>query len=478
MYMNRLAVFAFFISLVGLVVIINPMSAMADFQFGLQASVTNPDSEVASNASAVFAVPSCPVSVSSASGSWDAGSQTLTVALGNVGPGETRTINADVVTDSSDCLVGQQITGELVSEGQSSETIEPPVKTLPPEELPATEPSLPSAQDGVGGNVNIDFLPQQATQLLEGFRSIPGAISVVENILTPVAVTTNVVSVAVLAASTAAATSHLIFGWIDTLRYLLFLSLRHKKRNPWGQLVNEWTDQPVQGAAVAIIESQFQKIKESQLTDSGGRFGFLVAPGNYYLRIQKSGFVPKMTEVFSVGQNPEQLNLKITLLQSGASIPPLKQKFIKLVQGVNNFFYAINPYLLFFGTLISLFIFLTVPAKFNLIVLIIYLFMDLLKLILTMRTLKSFGLVIDKESKAPLALSVVRLFNVEKNWLMGTRVTDERGRFNFLLLPGSYYLTCTKDTYSEIKTQPIEFKESGIITRTLELSVIHTPNNN
>jgi len=462
--MPRSAIFVF---LIIVAILLNPTNAMADFQFGLQFSITNPDAEVVNNASAVFAFPSCTVSVASASGSWDAGSKTLTVALGDMGPNETRVINAGVVTSSSDCLVGQQITGELVSEGTSTEF---PEENLLPEELLVGE--LPPTQDGY---VNIGFLPKPVTQLLKNLRSIPGAIDAMENVLAPVAVVTNVVSVAVLGVSTAAATSHLIFGWIDTLRYLLFLFFRHRKRSPWGQLINQWTNQPIQGANVAIIESQFQKIKESQITDSEGRFGFLVAPGSYYLKIQKTGFIPKITNIFSVGENPEQLNLKISLTQSGIRVSVLKQKIIRILQGINNFFYALNPYLLIFGTLISAAVFLVVPAKFNLMVLLVYLLMDLIKLFLSIRTFKSFGMVVDKTSQVPLALSVVRLFNVEKNWLMGTRVTDERGRFNFLLLPGSYYMTCTKDAYSELKTQPIELKKSGLVTHTLELAPIIIP---
>lgn len=64
------------------------------------------------------------------------------------------------------------------------------------------------------------------------------------------------------------------------------------------------------------------------------------------------------------------------------------------------------------------------------------------------RRRKPWGNVYDSFSNKPVDLAVVRVFNAVNDRLVATKVTDENGRFNFLLAKGKYYVTVTKSGFS------------------------------
>lgn len=59
---------------------------------------------------------------------------------------------------------------------------------------------------------------------------------------------------------------------------------------------------------------------------------------------------------------------------------------------------------------------------------------------------KHWGVVLDKTTKKPLPLAIVRVFDVEGK-LKQTTVTDENGRYNLLVKPGKYRLEVIKEGF-------------------------------
>lgn len=59
----------------------------------------------------------------------------------------------------------------------------------------------------------------------------------------------------------------------------------------------------------------------------------------------------------------------------------------------------------------------------------------------------SWGMVFDAISKMPIRGAIVRIFGREYNRLLETMVTDNEGRFQFLVKPGIYYIKVIKDGY-------------------------------
>lgn len=60
---------------------------------------------------------------------------------------------------------------------------------------------------------------------------------------------------------------------------------------------------------------------------------------------------------------------------------------------------------------------------------------------------EKWGTVFNSITKQPIDLAVVRIYNAVTNKLVGTKVTDKQGRYNFILKPGKYYLQVEKKDF-------------------------------
>lgn len=59
----------------------------------------------------------------------------------------------------------------------------------------------------------------------------------------------------------------------------------------------------------------------------------------------------------------------------------------------------------------------------------------------------SWGIVFDSLSGKPIRGVIVRVFEKKYNKILQTKVTDNEGRFDFLVKPGEYYMTAIKENY-------------------------------
>jgi hypothetical protein len=83
---------------------------------------------------------------------------------------------------------------------------------------------------------------------------------------------------------------------------------------------------------------------------------------------------------------------------------------------------------------------------------------------------KNWGTVYDSESGEPLSLAKVTIYDLNKNPIK-TILTDDKGRYGFLVDPGKYYLTVKKTDYTfpskiihmDYHYTPIEVKENGLV---------------
>ena len=73
--------------------------------------------------------------------------------------------------------------------------------------------------------------------------------------------------------------------------YLLFRKLALPvKAKPWGVVLNSKTKKPVEQAIVRIFDKKYNKLLETQITDSQGRYGFFANNNIYYITVEKPGF--------------------------------------------------------------------------------------------------------------------------------------------------------------------------------------------
>ncbi|MFA6503875.1 MAG: carboxypeptidase-like regulatory domain-containing protein [Patescibacteria group bacterium] len=75
------------------------------------------------------------------------------------------------------------------------------------------------------------------------------------------------------------------------LTYVVFRRLAYRKPFPsYGVILDQKTGKPIKSAVVRILDTQFNRILETQITDAQGRYAFLVGRGKFYVTINKDGY--------------------------------------------------------------------------------------------------------------------------------------------------------------------------------------------
>ncbi|MDD2786155.1 MAG: hypothetical protein PHS79_04690 [Patescibacteria group bacterium] len=81
------------------------------------------------------------------------------------------------------------------------------------------------------------------------------------------------------------------------LTYAVFRRLAYRKPLPsYGAILDQKTGKPIKSAVVRILDAQFNRILETQITDAQGRYAFLVGKGKFYITINKDGYEPVRSE--------------------------------------------------------------------------------------------------------------------------------------------------------------------------------------
>ncbi len=389
---------------------------------------------------------------------WNEALRLLTVSLGNFTASEEKQAQLNFEGEPAGCVIYGALSGQWSPPppvGSPNWQEEVNVSLVLPDEqcLPASEVQnlINQLRQGVGG--------------IGGFLDQLRQNNLVQQIGLPA-----VLGVGAGGAVATAASAPFLWNLLELLRFVILGLLRFKKRKPWGTIYDETTHQAIAGATVKILDTEFQKVKETQITDGEGRFGFLVLPGSYYLRVAKSGYKDTETSVFNVKDpNKELPNLEVGLSSLTVATSLKKLNWMKTLSEIRRFLYLINPYLLVVGTALSVFMFILFPTIVNYVVLMAYVVLDGIKLWLNYATARPFGRVLDHSNLDPLPLSIVRAFNRGNNWLTSTHVSDEHGRFQFLLTPGNYYVTASKEGYKPFKSPELEFRKPGIVNKDIEL---------
>lgn len=88
------------------------------------------------------------------------------------------------------------------------------------------------------------------------------------------------------------------------LLYIFFQRLRGARRGrSFGAVYDEATKRPLAGAILRFYALPYHKLVETKISDSSGRYFFLVGPGEFYLTSEKSGFIRTQSDPIKI-DNP------------------------------------------------------------------------------------------------------------------------------------------------------------------------------
>jgi len=341
--------------------------------------------------------------------------------------------------------------------------------------------------DGKGGEdtqkywlkVKSPFLPIKIAKQIVNIPQNYVIKDLTRNIVAPAAVGTAVASIIALALALPIAFTDLPFLFMRL--WALILSRFRKKRPPWGRVLDASDKKPIVGAIVRIYEAEFNKLKEMQVTDKEGRFGFMVKPGRYYVTVDKPGYVfrPNLVPgegvyqggVFEIKENQPTVALDIYLEAIEKPLGKLRSMRLRLWHNIQYVMDKIDTPLLIVGSALALFAAWILPSPFNFLVVVLYILMIGLKILLRYSSQRPFGRVYDRGNNQPIDLVTVRMFNSEKGTLSATKVTDKMGRFQFMVPVGVYYLMANKAGYGTFTTKPFAVNQKvGIINIDIRLA--------
>jgi hypothetical protein len=87
---------------------------------------------------------------------------------------------------------------------------------------------------------------------------------------------------------------------------LLVLRLAKAKRpKGWGIVYDEKTQKPVGNTVIRMFEPKYNKLVETTLSDSLGRYSFLLGPNEYFVTYSKPGYTDKIVRPIDYKDKPE-----------------------------------------------------------------------------------------------------------------------------------------------------------------------------
>lgn len=370
-------------------------------------------------------------------------------------------------TSYIECFTGSgPLTGVFTGNIRNLKKVQPVAPTAPAKPaapapvIPAPAADIPVQEPAAVTPVSFE---ERMTGFIRDLQKNPQAIKLARQIAVPVSVTMSVASAGALTvtatqgSATVAFNLSQFFRMLDVARFYLIALLRFEKKKPWGRVIDRFSGTPIPGATVEIYNADYNKMRDKQLTDSAGRFSGLVEAGTYYAKVAQKGYEIAKSAEMTISSPDKLLNLEIAMSPVGEFLSEYINK-INLWNSVKKILNRLNPIFLLLGTLSALGVAIIIPSMINYGLFGIYLVLGGLKLYLSRHIGQSFGSITDASTGQPLPLAVLRIFDAKKNWLLATKVSDSRGRFDFLLSLGNYYITSAKTGYAPLRSEPFVIK--------------------
>jgi hypothetical protein len=234
--------------------------------------------------------------------------------------------------------------------------------------------------------------------------------------------------------------------WWSLVRYLQYFFteplawLFRRKKRGWGVVYDSISKQPIDLAVVRLYSKKTGNLISSKVTDSQGRYTFLVSEGDYLLEVVKPSMIFPSKVLANIEEDKEYTDIyhgeTITIgkEQKGvitANIPvdSQEEKISDKEILKNNFWYKIRKKISIVGPLFSMISFVISPTVLIGSFTVFHLFLFLLfKRLVAQKEVNKWGIILDAKNGKPLSQSIVRIFSPEYNKMLETQVTDRHGK--------------------------------------------------
>ena len=222
-----------------------------------------------------------------------------------------------------------------------------------------------------------------------------------------------------------------------------------RRRTAWGTVLSGQNHQPIEKVLVELHKDQFGKVVKTAITDSQGRFWFLISEtGQYFVSTQKSGFRQFTSQKFEIKDiNKLPVNQKIYLQPVELETNVSMLKLLAFVFVMARVFDAIRVPVLILGSVVSVYNFIAYQGLTTSIIFGLYILLWVIEVILYIIP-RPYGRVLDGINSLPLKMAIVRVYKFGQEKPIQTYVTDKIGRYHFLLSPGKYHFKISKLGYN------------------------------
>jgi len=222
-----------------------------------------------------------------------------------------------------------------------------------------------------------------------------------------------------------------------------------KSREKTGLVYDAISRRPLGRVIVRLYNADTHQLVETDVTSASGSFSFLPPEGYYYLKVMKPGYLfpSQLVEGKRDGQygsiylgSELLVSTKKPLIQVAIPLDPeefIETRWMKLSRFAKRWFEPANQWLLLMGFFLSLLAYTRQPTRLNMMILAMYLGGSVYFWSEGRKFKREYGVVINSNGK-PMSGVELNLIDVEYNRLVSRRVTDIRGRYQFMAPPGKY----------------------------------------
>jgi hypothetical protein len=311
---------------------------------------------------------------------------------------------------------------------------------------------------------------QKSAQVARVVADIPEVQTANKAVVIPTAAAVGVASV-----STAANVPQILlyFRFLFTQPFAL---INRRRRKQWGMVYNAITKMPIDLAVVRLVDVVQNRVVQSKVTDRAGRYQFFAEPGKYKIEITKNdyNFPPTYlqgkvedgniadlylgSEIIIEKAGPISFNIPLDPIGVEKTTKQVLKEAAKkhlaellsiagvLVTGIS---FVVTP-----TPLVGAFLVAHVGSFF------------LFRRLSIGKRPTGWGFVLDASDREPLERAVIRIFDTQYSKLLETQVTDNKGRYGFLVGKNKYYVMAEHVGHKKFVSDPIEIKnekEGGIV---------------
>ncbi len=246
---------------------------------------------------------------------------------------------------------------------------------------------------------------------------------------------------------------------LQNILYLIFQALLAigqmiglvKSKEKTGLVYDSVSRKPLGRVIVRLYNADTHRLVETDVTSASGSFSFLPPEGFYYLRAMKPGYLfpSRLIESKRDGQYGSiylgteiQVSAGKPLVQVAIPLDPeefIETRWMKVARFTKKWFEPANQWLLLVGFFLSLLAYTRQPNRTNMLVLGFYLGGSIYFWSQGQKFRREYGVVVNSHGK-PMSGVELNLIDVEYNRLVSRRVTDVRGRYQFMAPPGKYQI--------------------------------------